>query len=246
MADPEKLEVLYENADLLVVNKPACIHSTALGRSGGPSLAGLLMKKDPCFSSASPRPGEGGLVNRLDYETSGLLIAARNRTVWERLHAQILSGELKKTYLAILEGEAPEHIRISTFIGSAYRRSRKVRVYPRKPSGRIRALPACSEITRLALLEDPVMSFVRISAGTARRHQIRAHSAFIGHPLAGDVLYGAQPQNPEMADREGLPAFFLHAYELSFHDRLTQKEISIAAPLPAYFPERTLIWKRET
>lgn len=195
-ADPDlDLVVLHETDDYVVVDKPAGLpsHPLQVGEIG--TLAGALLARYPEMRDVGYRKREPGLIHRLDTDTSGVMLAARNRQSFERLRDDLRAGKIEKRYLARCVGDVAAPLIIDTPIGNDPRDRRRVRVcsVPREIK-RLGAQPASTEV----LESTPAAhgSLVEVRANHARRHQIRAHLASIGHPLLGDVLYGG----PELDD----------------------------------------------
>jgi 23S rRNA pseudouridine1911/1915/1917 synthase len=215
-ADPENLpiEILYEDAAVIAVNKPAglTVHAGAGAHSG--TLVNRLVHH---FSTLSQVGGEmrPGIVHRLDRGTSGVLLVARNDAAHRALASQFASRTTEKTYLALVEG------RVNADSG------RITKPIARDPVHRTR-MTAKLASGRDALTDFRVrrrfekFTYLEIRIGTGRTHQIRAHMASIGHPVAGDKLYGAK-----IADR-----IFLHAWKIAFDSPATGERISVEAPLP--------------
>lgn len=207
------LQILHEDDQLLVVDKPAGLLVHPVGTSSKPTLAhGIAHHLLQAGTRTRVRP-----VHRLDRDTSGLLIVAKSAFAHQALDRQLRNRELKRTYLAFVEGSPspPEQV-IDSPIGR----------HPRDPS--LRAVverggdPA---LTRFELLEPyPDAALLEVQLDTGRTHQIRVHLAHIGHPLLGDVRYGAAV-NP-------LPRQALHASKLAFHHPLTGAEIELKSALP--------------
>ena len=128
--------ILFEDEFLLIVDKPARLHSVENKASLEPSLATLLKTRSDLFTLASPREEDGGLVHRLDRDTSGIIVAAKTRDVWNALHQAFLSGEITKSYLLICEGILPLEIQTESYLGNPNRGAKKVRVYTAPPSKR--------------------------------------------------------------------------------------------------------------
>lgn len=235
-----KLKILYDCPRFMLIEKPAALHSVSLRSGGGASLAQLLRRRWPVIEQASLRKEDAGLVNRLDFETSGILICAKDRAAWLKLHDMLLKEKIKKSYLAVLEGEISARRVIETYIGASGRNARKVKVVLRE-SKKLRTLAAKSLVVPLAFNRATGLSLVKFRIGPGRRHQIRAHSAFIGHPLAGDSLYGSKVSlttvlSPPLPT-EVLPRFLLHAQHVSFRDPWSGRSLNIESSLPAFWPE---------
>jgi len=219
-AEPEDLplEVLYEDEDVVVVNKPAgvVVHAGA-GHFRGTLVNALLHR----FGKLSEVGGElrPGVVHRLDKLTSGVLVVARTDSAHRRLAAQFASRKVEKTYLALVHGILKKDSgRIEKPIGRDP--ARRVRMAAGVAGGR-EAVTEYRVVQRFAR-----HTLVEVRIGTGRTHQIRVHLASIGHPVAGDRLYGAP--KPE-ADRG---RFFLHASRIAFQRPSTGRRVEITAPLP--------------
>ncbi|MGD0579270.1 MAG: RluA family pseudouridine synthase [Bryobacteraceae bacterium] len=224
-AEEIPLDILYEDSDVVAVNKPAglVVHAGA-GRTSG-TLVNALLHRFGGLSSVggAMRPG---IVHRLDKGTSGVLLVARTDAAHRHLAAQFAARSVEKTYLALVEG-APRGEQ--GVIDSPITRdpNKRTRMTARLESGRS-AHTAYRVVERLrgyTLLE------VRI--GTGRTHQIRVHLASIGHPVAGDTTYGAAAQ-PAL----GRP--WLHALRIRFDSPSSGTRIAVEAPLP---PELA-VWKK--
>lgn len=221
-AEPEAipLTVLYEDADLVAIDKPAgmAVHAGAGIHSG--TLVNALLHR---FQSLSGVGGEQrpGIVHRLDRFTSGVLLVARTDAAHHRLAAQFSGRQVEKVYLALVHGRvARESGRIERPI--ARDPVHRTRMTARLEEGR----PAWSEYRVLRRFEGFTLLEVRI--GTGRTHQIRVHLSSIGHPVAGDTVYGAP------AKVAGLPLLgrhFLHAHRIRFRQPTTGEEIAIISPL---------------
>jgi 23S rRNA pseudouridine1911/1915/1917 synthase len=210
------LEILYEDADVVAVNKPAgmVVHAGA-GRHSGTLVNALLHR----FGKLSELGGElrPGIVHRLDRYTSGVILVARHDAAHRNLAAQFAGREIEKVYLALVHGVLPrESGRIERPISRDP--ARRVRMTARRGEGR----SALTEYRVLERLEGFTLLEVRIKTG--RTHQIRAHFASLGHPLAGDRLYGA----PEAAAGR----FFLHAHRIGFRQPSTGEPVTVSSPLP--------------
>jgi 23S rRNA pseudouridine1911/1915/1917 synthase len=244
-AKPEDipLDVVYEDKDMAVINKPAgmMVHagsgSTDDARSGGTLVNALLHR----FKSLSSTGGDlrPGIVHRLDKLTSGLIVVAKNDRAHMALGAMFSERKVKKTYIALVHGLVE---RARGTVSAAIDRDpiRRTRMAI-NPAGR-------SAVTHYDVVERISTRFghftlVHVSIETGRTHQIRVHMASIGHPVVGDTLYGAsgslveqdqagqlrRPANPE---RIRLDRNFLHAARLEFAQPITAKPLILEAPLP--------------
>jgi 23S rRNA pseudouridine1911/1915/1917 synthase len=215
-ATPEDLpvEVLYEDAAVIAVNKPAglTVHAGAGAHSG--TLVNRLVHH---FASLSQVGGElrPGIVHRIDRGTSGVLLVARTDAAHRALAAQFAGRSVEKLYLALVEGKiAADSGRIAKPITRDP--VRRTRMTARLDHGR----QALTEYRVLRRFRD--FTYLEVRIGTGRTHQIRAHFAGIGHPVAGDRLYGAR------TDRRT----FLHAWRIGFTTPATGERVSVEAPLP--------------
>lgn len=211
--------IAYEDAHLLVVNKPAgLVVHPAPGNWSGTLLNGLLAH-DPCFLMV-PR---AGIVHRLDKDTSGLMVVAKHREVMDALIKAIAAREVSRQYLALAQGAwvGPRNRTVDAPIGRDPRnRLRMAVVDLNHQSGKT----ARTDFELLAC--DAGSSFVRCILHTGRTHQIRVHMAFIGHPLVADSVYGGTPQF-------GLARQALHATRLAFVHPVTGESLQFNAPLAA-------------
>ncbi len=219
-ATPEALPVhiLYEDDAVIAIDKPAgvVVHAGAGAHEG--TLVNRLVHH---FESLSKVGGDlrPGIVHRLDRGTSGVLLVARTDAAHRALAAQFANRTVEKTYLALVQGRiAAESGRIDKPITRDP--ARRIRMTARLGHGR----EAHSEYRVRQRFTHHTLLEVRI--GTGRTHQIRAHLASIGHPVAGDRVYGARPM-ASLPDR-----FFLHAWRISFISPATDEQVTVEAPLP--------------
>ena len=205
---------LYDDSDIFAVYKPPGVHSVRLPEGGGVSVADALARHNPTLINASPQSGDCGLIQRLDRETSGVLLGAKNRTTWELLFKSLLQGYIKKTYVALVEGNLREPITFSSYIGTPHRGARKVKVYEKEPPKSARALFGTTIFTPIDHASPEGTTLVTAQASPARRHQVRAHASHLEHPLVGDSLYGATTSLDGLATKPR--QFLLHAWKLEF------------------------------
>ncbi len=216
-AEELPLSILYEDADVIVVNKTAgvVVHAGA-GHSRGTLVNALLHH----FGSLSSINGEvrPGIVHRLDRETSGVLVVARTDEAHQSLARQFHDREVEKSYLTLVHGRMTQETgRITTAI--ARDPHHRTRMTTRLASGRT----AFTEYRVLDAFER--LSYLAVKIGTGRTHQIRVHLASLRHPVVGDRLYGAGPE-PQLS------RFFLHAHRLRFRSPSTDEYIAVESPLP--------------
>lgn len=219
---------IYNDGDIFAVYKPTGAHSVQLRKGGGWSIADELLRSNPSLGQASEKSGDAGLVNRLDEETSGLLLGATSRSVWQRLYDQALRGEVKKKYALLVEGRVSKDFSITSFIGSPHRGAHKVKVYEKRPPSWARALEGTTQYHPHQFISAHNTTLLLASASPARRHQVRAHAAHLGIPLIGDDLYGSKRGLPPIV--KSSRRFFLHAYSLTLRHPILNKEIVIEAP----------------
>ena len=216
------LDVVYEDGDVIVVNKPVgmVVHPAA-GHPDGTLVNALLYH---CGESLSGINGalRPGIVHRIDRDTSGLLIAAKNDFAHQALAEQLQDHSLYREYEAVCVGTLREDAGTVDAPIGRHPVERKKMAVDRK-NGR----PA---VTHWQVLERyPGYTHIRCRLETGRTHQIRVHMASIGHPLLGDTVYGAKKPVP------GLAGQCLHARRLSFIHPRTGERVTVECPLPDYF-----------
>lgn len=213
------LDIIYQDADIIVVNKPAgiVVHPAA-GHAAG-TLVNALLHHCPDLAGIGGelRPG---IVHRLDRDTSGLLVAAKNEAALNNLAGQFKNRQVRKEYLALVRGAPPAQGAVDAAIGRHPTQRKKMALTAK---GR----PARTTFKRLALYRQAAL--VRLQIHTGRTHQIRVHMAHLGHPVLGDQTYGRH-------NAAGLPAAparqMLHAARLGFLHPATGRPMEFAAPLP--------------
>ena len=227
-AEALPLEILYEDADVAVVNKPAgmIVHPGAGVNSG--TVVNALLHEFGERGELSSIGGElrPGIVHRLDRETSGALLIARNDAAHRALVEQFSSRKVQKKYVALVHGSLKENSgRIELPVARDLHR--RTRMTTRRREGR----EARTDWRMLLRLDR--YSFIEADLHTGRTHQIRVHFSAIGHPVVGDTLYGA-PREVK-AGSQILPPLernFLHAARLKFAQPSSGKAIEVRAPLP--------------
>jgi 23S rRNA pseudouridine1911/1915/1917 synthase len=205
---------LYEDGDLLVVDKPAgvVVHPARGNRTG--TLAQALEG----VAAGGEEGWRAGIVHRLDRDTSGLLVVAKNDAAHRALKALLQARELHREYLALVEGTVDA--RTGT-IEAPIGRSRRDRVLMSIESDAPRAARTHFTVQRLL----PRATLLRVLLDTGRTHQIRVHMQAIGHPVVGDRHYGGRLEY-------GLERQFLHAARLAFPHPVSGKPIEVDSPLP--------------
>jgi 23S rRNA pseudouridine1911/1915/1917 synthase len=240
MAEAIPLEIVYEDADLAVINKPAgmMVHAgagaTEDASNRGTLVNALLHHMGELSSSGGPlRPG---IVHRLDKQTSGLIVVAKNDLAHSRLAAMFSRRQVRKLYLALVQGDLPQE-RGTVNAPISRDAVRRTRMTTRREGGR----SAVSHWEVLRRIKGPYGPFTLISVRieTGRTHQIRVHMASLGHPVVGDTLYGAATAIVATgpAPRLVLPRNFLHAAELEFAHPGTGERLTLISNLPADLKE---------
>ncbi|MBQ7491673.1 MAG: RluA family pseudouridine synthase [Clostridia bacterium] len=215
------LDIVYEDEDVAVIDKPrGMVVHPAPGNPDGTLVNAILAH---CGKSLSGVGGavRPGIVHRIDKDTSGLLIVAKNDRAHLRLSAQLKDHTLARVYEAVVLGNLKEDRgTVSAPIGRSPKNRKKMAVVA---DGR-------SAVTHYEVIARyPGFTHVRCRLETGRTHQIRVHMAYLGHPLAGDPLYGRKN------DGSGLQGQCLHAKELTFIHPATGETMRLIAPLPAWF-----------
>lgn len=244
------LDIVYEDGDLAVVNKPAgmMVHAgagqTPGARSEGTLVNALLFH----FKTLSSTGGElrPGIVHRLDKDTSGLIIVAKNDRAHTALGAMFSGRKIKKTYVALVQGEVKrERGTINASISRDPVRRTRMTV---KPNENARSAVSHYEVLRRLATRFGKFTLVQVRIETGRTHQIRVHMASIGHPVVGDTLYGgagrltdqvaSQAAGSRAARKRAEPEVlklgrnFLHAARLEFDHPVTKESLRLEARLP--------------
>jgi len=212
-ANPDlPLTVVHEGEHLVVVEKAAGMPCHPLRPEECDTLANALIARWPEMAGIGHAKREAGLLHRLDNDTSGLLLAARDRETFARIAEDLDQRRVDKRYAALCRGfvHAPAFIDWPIAHDKADRRRMLVCERPEE-ADRMGARPASTEVLSADLVANGAFSLVEVRARSARRHQVRAHLASLGHPLAGDLLYGGPPI-------DGLDRHFLHASRIVLPD----------------------------
>ena len=222
------LQVVYEDDDLLIINKPAgLVVHPAPGNWTGTLLNGLLARDEK--ARQVPR---AGIVHRLDKDTSGLMVVARNRSTMDALIKMIAARDVSRQYLAIAHKDwgSRKHREVSAPIGRDPRNRLRMAVVD------LNLHPGKQARTDFDLLDgDATHSLVRCTLHTGRTHQIRVHMASLGHSLIADTLYGGQQEG-------GLERQALHAFRLAFEHPVSKKPLVLYAPLPQDMAAALDLW----
>ena len=219
IAEDIPLDILFENDDLIAVNKPAgmVVHPAAGHASG--TLVNAILGYDPELEGigGEERPG---VVHRLDKETSGLILLAKNERAHRWLQDQFRLRKVEKTYLALVDGKPPTPSgRVEAYIGRDPSHRKRMAIVPES-----RGREAISEYRTAESFKDH--TWLEVHPITGRTHQIRLHCAFLGCPIVGDQIYGKK--HPSIKLRR----HFLHAYRLKIMLPGDKKPRIFEAPLP--------------
>ncbi|MDD3303177.1 MAG: RluA family pseudouridine synthase [Candidatus Gracilibacteria bacterium] len=212
-AENLNLDIVFENHDFIIVNKDAGINTHPVpgenGKSGTLVNALLFHTKDLASIGGIERPG---IVHRLDKDTSGLIIVAKNDKTMKELQKIIQERKIEKYYIAVVKGLIKEKsFKIESFIG-------------RHPNDRLKMTTKNPLNGKIAITHGKVLGYIddkfsvlEIKLETGRTHQIRVHLSSIGYPIIGDKIYGDQKINKEVYQDYGLNRQALHAYKLKFY-----------------------------
>ena len=249
VAEEIPLDIVYEDDDLAVINKPAgmMVHAGAGATDDARNRGTLVNALLHHLNSLSRVGGElrPGIVHRLDKETSGLIIVAKNDQAHRKLSEQFAAREVKKKYIALVHGWVKKDS--GTINQSISRdRVRRTRMTTRSSGGRTAVTHY--RVDRRLDTKFGKFSLLELKIDTGRTHQIRVHMAAMGHPIVGDTTYGAprevrqnpnsplltkEARNPPPTSTISLPRNFLHAAELEFRHPRTGAAVAVKAEVPA-------------
>ena len=217
----QELLVIYQDEDIVVVDKPAGVVAHPTVGFDGPTVAGALLARGIQLSTSGAQERQG-IVQRLDVGTSGLMMLAKSELAYSRLKQAFRDRAVHKIYHAIIQGQPdPSEGTLDAPIGRHPKAEFKFAIVEGgKPS-----------ITHYKTLElFPASTLCEVNLETGRTHQIRVHFAAFKHPLLGDTMYGA---DPKLAKSLGLTRQWLHAKELGFTHPITAKQIDLVSEYPA-------------
>jgi len=227
VGEPIPLDVVYEDVDLLVVNKPAGMVVHPAPGHAHSTLVNALLARDPDLAEVGG-PERAGIVHRLDRDTSGLLLVAKTVPAYEILQRQFKTRRVQKTYLALVEGvvEVAEG-RVEAPIGRDPAHRQRMSVLPESRGGRraVTVFRVLQHYSARTSQQQHEVTLLEIDLLTGRTHQIRVHLAFLKHPVVGDRVYGRRRQ------LISCPRQFLHAMRLVFKQPETEQSLSVEAPL---------------
>ncbi len=225
--DPEaKLEILFQDAAVVVVNKPAPMPCHPLHPGERGTVMSGVVAQFPETASVGDAPREGGLVHRLDNGTSGALLVARTADAFCQMREAIRAGRIRRTYLALVEGNLKESLQLDMALAHHPQNARKM-VVVADTAGTglaLKARPATSVVEPIRVAGR--FTLAAVTPRTGLRHQIRVHLAQAGYPIAGDALYGGMSIAPLPADR-----FWLHLAEMEFRSPASGP-VRARSPLP--------------
>jgi 23S rRNA pseudouridine1911/1915/1917 synthase len=222
-AEHRPLEVRYEDDRLLVVAKPAgLVVHPGPGHPTGTLVNALLGRPGTSLSAGGGAADRPGIVHRLDKDTSGLLLVAKDDATHLALARDLAAHRVERHYLALVQGRLPAGTgTVDAPVGRHPRDRKRMAVVP--AGGR-------HAVTHWRVLETfPAVQLTEATLETGRTHQVRVHLASLRHPLVGDRTYGA---DPTLATRLGVPRPFLHAWRLAFTHPTTGTRIDLTEPLP--------------
>jgi len=211
------LNILYKDDHICIVDKPSGLPSVPLHFNESGTLAGAIAARFPQCVKIQRRPGDAGLIQRLDTQTSGVVIATLTEEAFEKMIRDQSSGTIEKTYLALIHRNGrslPAHVSkpLGTFCGN-----------PQKVTVVSNGTAANTDFSLVS--EHGRATLVQAVISHGFRHQIRVHLACSGFPICGDILYNGPSQT-------GLNRLFLHASKVKFNHPITGKSIIVEAQLP--------------
>ena len=222
-----QVSIAYEDAEIIVVDKPAGIATHGFSARDIDTLANRLITRWPELVSVGKSRWEPGLLNRLDTKTSGLVLVAKNQQAFENLREQFRRRRITKKYIALVWGDAADSGSISLVL--AHDSTDKSRMQVVAASGanrrRLRSWHALTRFRKLA--NSGPLSLLEISMETGVTHQIRVHLAAIGHPIVGDPLYASERDPTELGRH------FLHACYLDFCHPASGSQMGVGSLLPS-------------
>lgn len=204
------------------------MHSVTLCVDDPPTLADAIANYCPSCLGASPDSREAGLLQRLDFFTTGLAMAAKNRDAWLALRAELFEGRVRKNYRAIVEGAPDKKTFEIKYPIETPKDAKKVVV--RKTRTTKEVVSANTQVRLIKVLsKNPLISEVIASGARMCRHQVRAHLAAAGHPLVGDTLYGSKLSSAQImpADSGEIGCFMLHAESIALVLPWSEKKLSL-------------------
>lgn len=221
------VQIMYEDKDIVVVNKPkGMVVHPANGNYDGTlvnALLGMYEDKSDWSFSEDEENFRPGIVHRLDKDTSGLLIVAKNDVTLMKMSKEIQERKVTKKYIALVKGNVPDDEATIDLPIARSTKDRKKMAVDEKGKNAVTYFKVLKRYDRYTLLE--------LKIATGRTHQIRVHMSYIGHPVVGDEVYSNGKNEFEVKGQ------MLHAWKLEFIHPITGKKINLEAPVPDYFKE---------
>lgn len=221
------IKIIYEDNDIIIINKPSKVTvNRADTTKNEPTVQDFLDKKYPLENSLDKDTDfykRHGIVHRIDKETSGILVVAKNIESFINLQAQFKDRKVSKTYIALVHGHVePEEGDISVPVGRL--------PWNRKRFGVLAGGKEATTHYKVLQKFDKPFTLLELSPKTGRTHQIRVHLKYFNHPIFGDFLYAGRKTSRD--DRKILERFFLHAKSISFFHPKDKREVTFEAELP--------------
>lgn len=226
------IEIIYKDGDILIVNKPAgvLVHPTLAKESN--ALTFWLTNKYPEIKDLNwPDTTRIGVVHRLDKDTSGLVILAKNPEILKKLQVEFQERKIKKTYLALVLGRAKEEGEIKAMITRGEAGKQKIQEFDLSFGPKVRQAVTYYDTQKYYHYKSQELSLIQAKPQTGRMHQIRVHLKYILHPIIGDPLYNTK-ESRKISKELNLNRQFLHAQKLKFIHPLTKEKISLESKLP--------------
>ena len=221
------VQIMYEDKDIVVVNKPkGMVVHPANGNYDGTlvnALLGMYEDKSDWSFSEDEENFRPGIVHRLDKDTSGLLIVAKNDVALMKMSKEIHERKVPKKYIALVKGNVPDDEATIDLPIARSTKDRKKMAVDEKGKNAVTYFKVLKRYDRYTLLE--------LKIATGRTHQIRVHMSYIGHPVVGDEVYSNGKNEFEVKGQ------MLHAWKLEFIHPITGEKINLEAPVPDYFKE---------
>ncbi|MCX6756863.1 MAG: RluA family pseudouridine synthase [Candidatus Nomurabacteria bacterium] len=219
------IPVIFEDTNIVVLNKPSGIVMHPFDNSTEETLVDFLMKNYPNMFDIENQIilqdcrtiNLGGIVHKLDRETSGVIVVAKNKEIFNELRKQFINHSIEKTYLAVLEGIVKENNFVIDAPLGRNKKDYKQQVNPTNPRGELRSAVTGVEVIK----RKENITIVKLNPKTGRTHQLRAHMTYIMHPIVGDIVYGSKIQSERI---------MLHALNLKFKIGDKDFEFEVEAP----------------
>lgn len=229
------MNIIYEDSDILILNKPAgqLVHAD-FKNTDNKTVVDEILKYDPKIQEAVVEHGNPisqarpGIVHRLDKDTSGLLVVAKNRDALLKMQDLFREHKVHKYYTTLLFGNLKESITVDTFLSYSLKSNRTIQINHEQ-----KGWQAISIFTPIEhyIYQKEELTLCQVEIKTGRTHQIRIHAASIQHPVIGDRMYGSKPSK-RLSQELNLNRQFLHASKLSFPHPQTYKNMIFDSSLP--------------